>query len=95
MGGTNGGGGATAGPSNQGAAKPRKLSYREREEWKALPGRIEELETEQGEVDARLADPDFYKGSPEEIRAVTQRAKEIAEEIENAFERWGALDERA
>ncbi|MCH7564670.1 MAG: ATP-binding cassette domain-containing protein [Gemmatimonadetes bacterium] len=75
--------------------KPKRLSYKERQEWTSLPGQIEELEQELHEVHKRLADPAFFQGDPGEIRTVSQRAKEIPEEIETAFDRWGELDERA
>lgn len=86
---------STKGVAPEPTARPRKLSYREREEWKALPGRIEGLEHERHELEQRLGDPDFYKGDPEVIRTVTQRAGEITEEIEQAFDLWAELDERA
>ncbi len=75
--------------------KPKRLSYKERQEWTSLPGQIEELEQELHEVHARLTDPVFFQGDPSEIRIVSQRAKEIPEEIEKTFDRWGELDERA
>ncbi len=75
--------------------RPKRLSYKERTEWTALPGQIEELEQELHEIQARLVDPEFFQGDQGEIRTVTQRAKEIPEVIESAFERWGELDERA
>ncbi|GMR13102.1 MAG: ATP-binding cassette domain-containing protein [Gemmatimonadota bacterium] len=75
--------------------KPKRLSYKERQEWTSLPGRIEELEQELHEVHDRLADPAFFQGDPVEIRTVSRRATEIPEEIEQAFERWAELDERA
>lgn len=75
--------------------KPKKLSYKERQEWTALPGQIEELEQELHELQQRLSDPGFFRGDPGEIRTVSQRVGEIPEEIDRAFERWGELDERA
>ncbi len=75
--------------------KPKRLSYKERQEWTSLPGQIEELEQELHEVHERLADPVFFQEDPSDIRTVSQRAKEIPEEIERAFDRWGELDERA
>ena len=41
----------------------------------------EELEQELHEVHERLADPVFFQGDPGEIRTVSQRAKEIPDEI--------------
>ncbi len=75
--------------------KPKRLSYKERQEWTALPGRIEELEQELHELQERLADPVFFQGDPDEIRTVSRRVTEVPREIDEAFERWGTLDERA
>ena len=74
--------------------RPKKLSYKERQEWTALPGQIEALEHELHVLQTRLADPAFFQGDSGEIRSVSQRAKQIPEEIDKAFERWGELDER-
>ena len=75
--------------------KPKRLSYKERQEWTALPGRIEELEQELHELQERLADPVFFQRDPDEIRTVSRRVTEVPREIDEAFERWGTLDERA
>jgi ATP-binding cassette subfamily F protein uup len=86
------------------ASQPRKpktpppahrLSYRERQEWEALPGRIEALEGELGSVHEAMADPDFFKGDPEAIRDATLRSESLAKEIEEAYTRWAELDERS
>ncbi|MDA0327941.1 MAG: ATP-binding cassette domain-containing protein [Gemmatimonadetes bacterium] len=82
-------------PTRSDDKKARRLSFQERKEWTALPGQIEALEHELHEVQMRLSDPGFFHGDAGEIRAVSQRAQEIPVEIDTAFERWGALDERA
>jgi len=75
--------------------RPKKLSFKERQEWTALPGQIEDLEQELLELQARIADPVFFKGDPDEIRTVSQRVTAIPQQMDAAFERWGSLDERA
>ena len=75
--------------------RPQKLSYKERQQWTALPGEIEALEHELHEAQTRLSDPGFFQGDATEIRALSQRVKEIPDEIEKAFDLWGKLDERA
>jgi ATP-binding cassette subfamily F protein uup len=87
-------GGGAAGETTAPDAR-RRLSFRERQEWTELPGRIEALEHELHEIERRLSDPAFFQADPEAIRATTQRAREIPNEIERAFERWGELDARA
>jgi ATP-binding cassette subfamily F protein uup len=82
-------------PAPSDAGKPKKLSFKERQAWTELPGRIEELEHERLGIQTRMADPSFFQGPVGEIRTAPQRLKEIPDEIERAFELWGELDERA
>ena len=80
-------------PAETGNAK--KLSFKERELWTALPGRIEALEHERVGIQTRMSDATFFQGPVAEIRTATQRLKEIPDEIERAFELWGELDARS
>ncbi len=74
---------------------PRKLSYREKEDLERLPGRIESLESEQAELHAAMADPDFYRrGDGSEITRAKDRVSEIDRELEAAYERWQELESR-
>lgn len=78
-----------------GDAAPKKLSWAERREFEDLPERIEGLEAELAELHRTLADPGFYKGDPETIRATTERGEALEADIERLMERWAALGERA
>jgi len=72
--------------------KPRKLSYKEKQELESLPQRIEQLEVEQSEITNQVANPNFYKQDKEEIAAVTARLEAIEAELLEAFERWEILE---
>ncbi len=75
------------------ADRPRKLSYREKQELEELPGRIEDLETEQGELHAAFADPDFYRtAAGDEAAGRRRRLAEVEGELEGAYERWAELE---
>jgi ATP-binding cassette subfamily F protein uup len=79
---------------NRKAAKSRKLSYRERQELEALPARIETLETEQGEIHARLADPDLYRTDDgTEVVRLNERLAVLEADLAAAYERWEGLSE--
>jgi ATP-binding cassette subfamily F protein uup len=78
-----------AGSSN----REKGLSFRERQEREELPGRIEALEEELGSVHERMADPEFFKGDPEEIRRATERSRHLQEEIDALYARWAELDQ--
>jgi ATP-binding cassette subfamily F protein uup len=72
----------------------KKLSYKEQREIDALPSRIEALEAEQRELQARIASPGFYKEPRTAIDAALGRADGIEHEITEAYARWDELDAR-
>ncbi|MDX1693789.1 MAG: ATP-binding cassette domain-containing protein, partial [Ketobacteraceae bacterium] len=72
--------------------KARKLSYKEIRELEALPQQIEDLETEQSELHEKLADPRLYQDQPQNVQALQDRLAVVESELEQAFERWEALE---
>jgi ATP-binding cassette subfamily F protein uup len=79
-------------PRPKPAAKPRKITQKELRELEALPKRIEELETEQVELTAKLADPGFYAREPGAAPVVKSRLEAIEQEITTSFARWEELE---
>jgi ABC transport system ATP-binding/permease protein len=78
------------------SAKPAaRLSFAEKKELEALPDRIEALEAELAEVEARLSDPGTYREGGDAVARLRGRADAIAAEVERAFARWEALAARA
>ncbi len=73
-------------------AAKRKLSYKDQRELDELPRRIEVLEEEQAALHARLADPAFYQQAGEAVAEVNARLKALEAELEQAYERWEALE---
>ena len=72
----------------------KKLSFKEQRELDQLPDRIAALEAEQGPLQARLADPAFYRADAEAIRQVQTRLAELDELITTAMARWEELELR-
>jgi ABC transport system ATP-binding/permease protein len=72
--------------------RPRKLAFREREELESLPGRIEALEAEQGELHRRMADPEFYREAGNAVAETTRRLETLETELEAAYVRWETLE---
>jgi len=72
--------------------KPRKFLNRERWELEALPGRIEELERQHGELAEKLGDPSLYQSSPEEIPKLQSESEAVEKEIEQCYARWDELE---
>jgi ATP-binding cassette subfamily F protein uup len=73
----------------------KKLSYKEQRELEALPSRIEALEAEEKQLNARMAAPEFYKEGGEAIAATLARVEAISRELAEAYARWHELEERA
>jgi ATP-binding cassette subfamily F protein uup len=73
-------------------AAKRKLTFNEQRELERLPAHIAALESEQKELEARSAAPDFYKEGADEIRTVLARIEAINGELLAAYERWDILD---
>jgi ABC transport system ATP-binding/permease protein len=78
--------------SGSGPPKPRKRSQREQRELDALPAAIERLEAEQTALQAALNEPKFFRESPTEARAATERLRQLTAELEAAYARWDALE---
>ncbi len=83
---------AAPAPRPKPAAKPRKITQKELRELEALPKRIEELETEQAELTAKLADPGFYQRDPGAAPAAKERLEAIEHEVAETFSRWEELE---
>jgi ATP-binding cassette subfamily F protein uup len=70
----------------------RKLGYMEQRELDALPQRIKTLEQEQAALQARLADPQTYLDSGNDISVMNAKREEIEMELLGLLERWEALE---
>src|SRR5262249_249889 len=82
-------------PSVSEPPRKRRLSYKEQRELDALPQRIEALETEQRELQATIAGPDFDKETADAINQALVRADALQQELTQAYARWEELDSRA
>ncbi|TGD73863.1 ATP-binding cassette domain-containing protein [Mangrovimicrobium sediminis] len=79
-------------PAEKPRARPRKLSYKEQRELESLPAQIEALEQRQAELEAQLAEPDFYAGERAEVERVTGELGTVQADLEAAIERWVELE---
>jgi ATP-binding cassette subfamily F protein uup len=85
---------ATAAVAGADAGAPKKLSYKESRELEQLPARIEALELEQKTLTEAMSRGDYHKRGADQMRLDAARAQEIEQQLEEAFERWAALDSR-
>jgi ATP-binding cassette subfamily F protein uup len=69
-----------------------KLSYKEKRELEALPARIEALESEQSELQARMGQADFYRQPGTTITSALERLEALGNELEECYGRWQSLE---
>ena len=69
----------------------RKLGYKEQRELEALPGLIEQLESEQKAIEAELGEGSVYRTDPARAQQLAARSSEIEDALMTALERWETL----
>ena len=69
-----------------------KLTYKETRELEALPGEIQALEAEQKTLLEKMNAPDYFRQTPEMLRADRERIGEIEGVLLEKLERWEALE---
>ncbi len=73
-------------------SKPKKLSYKLQRELEGLPAQLEALESEIETLQSEMNDPDFFSKSQEVTQPKLTRLAEVEHQLEQAFERWEALE---
>jgi len=74
--------------------RPRKLSFKEKQELENLPLQIDDLETEQAELHEKMADQTLYKeGDGTLITTMKERLAKIEITLEADYQRWEELDQ--
>ena len=88
-------------PARTAAAPPpppkpevRKLSFKEQRAYDDLPQQLAQLEAEIVDLDAQLADGEFYVRDPKAFMAATDRVKVARTELARAEEQWLEFEER-
>lgn len=81
--------------ANAASAKPRRMSWKEKQDLESLPARIEALEAEHTALAAKMSEAGFYKRPATEITAATEKLAKLEAEQEAAFTRWAELEEIA
>lgn len=81
-------------PRTRPPGQKKKLSYMEQREFDRLPTKIEELETEQTNLNSTIAHPEFYKEPAEAIKQVFARLEQVHSELLDLYKAWDDLDSR-
>jgi ATP-binding cassette subfamily F protein uup len=70
----------------------RRIGYKQIRELASLPARIEALEAEVAELQAKLADPALYKKGPADIAGTRETLSRVQSDLETTYERWTQLE---
>jgi ABC transport system ATP-binding/permease protein len=75
-------------------AGPRRarLTWKEERELESIPGTIEALEREQGELARKLADPALYQDRTVDVRALNTKHAQNEAELTRLLARWEELE---
>jgi ATP-binding cassette subfamily F protein uup len=73
--------------------KPKKLSYKHQRELDQLPAEIETLESQIKDIQASIADPEFYVQEQPAVQAKLQELTDSETLLENRVQRWGELED--
>ena len=68
----------------------KKLNYKQQQELKSLPAKIEKTEIEIGEIQLQLSDPEFFQ--TEESQDALIRLARLEADLERYFDKWGELE---
>lgn len=76
--------------TQQRTAKPKKLSFKEKQEFENIENVILECETEKEEIEAQIADPETYK-IPNKAKDLNTQLETLNKEIDLLYSRWDYL----
>jgi len=83
-----------AGTANQAGRAANKLGFAQKRELAALPDEIAALEQEQAALHARMAQSEYHRQGPVQLREDRARAAVIEQLLEEKLARWVDLDAR-
>jgi ATP-binding cassette subfamily F protein uup len=69
-----------------------KLNFNEQQELKSLPKEIEKLESKVTDLEAQMADPNFFKQEHRVTAAITDELQEINAALKTKYDRWEELE---
>ncbi|MBM4002785.1 MAG: ATP-binding cassette domain-containing protein [Planctomycetes bacterium] len=80
-------------PASGTSVGKRRRTFKERQEYAAIPATIERLEAEIAALHAEMASPEFYQQPGEKIASEQARLKGLETDLSAVFERWEELEQ--
>lgn len=71
---------------------PRRLTFKQRQDLEALPGRIEALEADLAQLHQAMADPAYYRQPPNVLADTGARLQALQQDLAEAYRRWEDLE---
>jgi ABC transport system ATP-binding/permease protein len=81
--------------TNGSASSPKKLSFKEKQEWESLPKKIEAIESELAVLHERMSHGDYFKSAPAELASDQRRLQELEASLEESYTRYEELGLRS
>ncbi len=81
-----------SGSVQTGRTASRKLSFKDKHALEALPKKMEALTADRTRLQARMADPDFYRKDPAGFAAANDQLAKVERELATAEEKWLELE---
>ena len=81
-----------SGSVQTGRTASRKLSFKDKHALEALPKKMESLTADRTRLQARMADPDFYRKDPIGFAAANDQLAKVERDLATAEEKWLELE---
>ncbi|MBA4031719.1 MAG: ABC transporter ATP-binding protein [Planctomyces sp.] len=72
--------------------KGKTLSFKEQKELEELPVKIESLESEQKQLEARMGSAEFFKQPAKDVAAANAQLAKVHEQLTKSYTRWDELE---
>jgi ATP-binding cassette subfamily F protein uup len=78
--------------ASQARAKGKKLSYKEQRELEDQPAMIEQLETQQADLEELISQPEFYNNEADAVQQTLKQVANVQTQLDLAYQRWEQLE---
>jgi ATP-binding cassette subfamily F protein uup len=79
---------------NEKIKEKTKLTFKEQQDLKLLPNKIEELETEIAKLQQLMSEPKFYTHDSKTMAESMANLKRLNDDLSSAYERWESLESK-
>ena len=80
--------------ASQAQAKGKKISYKEQRELEGQPALIEQLETQQSELEELISQAEFYNKDADTVQQTLKQVTNVQTQLDRAYQRWEQLEKK-